>query len=164
MDLSAAITTLRDAIADPRRGLPEEIFLLVSRITPLINVDLLIQDDLGRTLLTWRDDEFFGAGWHVPGGIIRYKEVAADRVKACARDELGADVGFDPVPILISETIRDGNDRGHFISLLFRCKLLGPPDQGRRASLNRPRRGEWMWHDRCPSNLLAAQSQYKPLL
>jgi colanic acid biosynthesis protein WcaH len=34
----------------------------------------------GRTLLTWRDDESFGAGWHVPGGIIRYKETAADRI------------------------------------------------------------------------------------
>jgi colanic acid biosynthesis protein WcaH len=163
MDLHAAIGTLQDAAGNPAHGLPEEIFLLVSRITPLINVDLLIQDEAGRTLLTWRDDQYFGTGWHVPGGIIRYREMAADRVMVCAREELGAEIGFDPVPILVSETIRDQQDRGHFISLLYRCTLLGPPDERRRANLDPPRRGEWMWHHRCPSNLLAVQSQYGPL-
>jgi colanic acid biosynthesis protein WcaH len=163
MRVSAAIGTLRAAAGDPCRGLPEEIFLLVSRLTPLINVDLLIQDEAGRTLLNWRDDEYFGTGWHVPGGIIRYKEVAADRVRACAREELGAEVGFDPVPILVSETIRDQQDRGHFISLLYRCTLLAPPDERHRAKLDPPRRGEWKWHHGCPSDLLAVQSQYGPL-
>ena len=106
------IEALEAAIGDPRRGLPEDVFRFVSRITPLINVDLLIQDDRSRTLLTWRDDEFFGPGWHVPGGIIRYKESAADRLRACAREELGADVSFDPAPLLVSETIRAENTRG----------------------------------------------------
>jgi len=66
------------------------VFALVSRVTPLVNVDLLIKDEQRRTLLTWRDDEFFGAGWHVPGEIIRYKESAADRIRTCARLELEA--------------------------------------------------------------------------
>ena len=43
---------------DPRAGgLPDELFLFVSRITPLVNVDLLIQDDRRHTLFTWRSDE-----------------------------------------------------------------------------------------------------------
>jgi colanic acid biosynthesis protein WcaH len=42
----------------------------------MVNVDLFISDDQGRVLLTWRDDEIFGAGWHIPGGMIRYKETA----------------------------------------------------------------------------------------
>ena len=37
-------------------GLLEELFLFVSRLSPLINVDLLNQDDGGRTLLTWQSD------------------------------------------------------------------------------------------------------------
>src|SRR5947209_6885664 len=116
MEISAAISVLESAIGDPRRGLPLEIFELVSRIAPLVNVDLLIQD-AGRTLLTWRDDEHFGAGWHVPGGIIRYKERADHRIRECARLELGAEVMFDPEPILVSEFIREEqNTRGHFIS------------------------------------------------
>ena len=63
---------------DPNGGLPEELFLFVSRLVPMVNVDLFISDDQGRVLLTWRDDEIFGAGWHIPGGMIRYKETAQD--------------------------------------------------------------------------------------
>lgn len=162
MDTHAAIAQLESAIGDPRGGLPEDIFHLVSRIAPLVNVDLLIQDDAGRTLLTWRDDEHFGAGWHVPGGIIRFKEAAAARVRACAREELGVDVDFDPAPILVLETIREERERGHFISLLYRCCPLTPLDERLRAMSDPPHRGEWMWHERCPSNLLAVHAPYAP--
>jgi hypothetical protein len=41
-DLREALATVESAIGDPRQGLPEDVFLLVSRITPLINIDLLI--------------------------------------------------------------------------------------------------------------------------
>ena len=160
MQVSAAIGTVQAAAGNPSHGLPEEIFLFVSRITPLVNVDLLIQDDGGRTLLTWRDDEFFGKGWHVPGGIVRYKEVAADRVRACAMEELGAEVSFDPAPILVSETIREERTRGHFISLLYRCRLVGAPAERLRAQTTRPQPGQWRWHSGRPADLLAVQSQY----
>jgi colanic acid biosynthesis protein WcaH len=160
MDSHAAVAALDSVVGDPRQGLPEEIFLFVSRITPLINVDLLIQNELGRTLLTWRDDEFFGAGWHVPGGIIRYKEMAADRIRACAREELGVEVAFEAAPLLVSETIREQKTRGHFVSLLHRCRLLTPPDEGRRAWSNPPAPGQWQWHECCPPDLLSIQSHY----
>jgi ADP-ribose pyrophosphatase YjhB (NUDIX family) len=160
MDVLTAISTLESAIGDPRHGLPEEIFLFVSRIIPMVNVDLMIQDQAGRTLLTWRDDQFFGAGWHVPGGIIRYKEMAADRIRACALQELGAEVAFDAAPLLLSENIMEQNSRGHFISMLYRCTLLTPPDEGRRAGSNPPRPGQWRWHESCPPDLLDAQAHY----
>ena len=160
MDLRTPISVLESAIDDAHDGLPSDVFLFVSRVTPLINVDLLIKDDCSRTLLTWRDDEFFGSGWHVPGGIIRYKEPVADRIRACAREELGADVSCDPAPLLVSETIRAQNTRGHFISLLFRCRLLGAPDEARRAGSDRPSPGQWRWHDRCPPDLLDVHGQY----
>lgn len=156
---NSLIAALKSTVADPRRGLPEEVFLLVSRLVPMINVDLLIQDDRGRTLLAWRDDEFFGAGWHIPGGIIRYKETAADRVRACAELELDVEVAFDSAPMLVSETIRAEATRGHFISLLYRCSLLSQPDEARRAK-NPPSAGEWSWHQCCPADLLPVQSQY----
>jgi len=155
----AAIAPLEAAIGDPRQGLPEDVFLFVSRIAPLINVDLLIQDDRGRTLLTWRDDEYFGQGWHIPGGIIRYQETAADRIRACALKELGAQVSFDTAPLLVSETIRPCRDRGHFISLLYRCHLVTPPEPARHAE-SRPSPGAWQWHRTCPPDLLEAQAQY----
>ena len=155
---------LESAIGDPRQGLPEDVFLFVSRITPLINVDLLIQDDRGRTLLTWRDDGHFGSGWHVPGGIIRYKETIAERIQACAGEELAVQVSFEPAPIAILETIVDSRDRGHAISLLFRCRLLGPPDPSRNADAGAPSAGDWRWHEMPPPDLLAVQGQYARFL
>jgi colanic acid biosynthesis protein WcaH len=159
MDLRTHLSIVESAVGDPRDGLPADVFLFISRITPLINVDLLIQDN-GRTLLTWRDDEFFGAGWHVPGGIIRFKESAADRIRACAGEELGAAVSSEDVPLLMSETILGQDTRGHHVSLLFRCRLLSPPADARRAASDPPSSGQWRWHDRCPPDLIESQGQY----
>jgi ADP-ribose pyrophosphatase YjhB (NUDIX family) len=154
------IEALEAAAGDPHAGLPEDLFLFVSRITPLVNVDLLVQDDRGRTLLTWRDDECFGQGWHVPGGIIRYKESAADRVRACAREELGAEVVAESLPLLVSESIRAADTRGHFIALLFQCRLTTALDERRRATGASHTPGVWAWHERCPPDLLEVQRQY----
>jgi ADP-ribose pyrophosphatase YjhB (NUDIX family) len=151
------IAALEAAIGDPSKGLPDDVFKFVSRLTPLINVDLLIQDDDQRTLLTWRDDEFYGPGWHVPGGIIRYKETSAERIRACAREELGADVEFAEAPIFIMEAIGPEATRGHHISLLFRCRLRSAPDESRRAQDGTPHNGQWGWHDGCPPDLLEEQ-------
>ena len=164
MDLRPLISAVESAVGDPHDGLPEDVFLFVSRITPLINVDLLIQDDRSRTLLTWRDDELSGCGWHIPGGIIRFKETAAARILACAREELGADVSFEAAPVLVSETIREQDARGHFVSILFRCRLLGPLDQSKQAQADRPTAGDWRWHERCPPDLLETQRPYARFL
>jgi ADP-ribose pyrophosphatase YjhB (NUDIX family) len=154
------IKALEAAIGDARGGLPEDVFRFVSRVTPLINVDLLIKDDRARTLLTWRDDEFYGPGWHIPGGIIRYKESSVDRIRACAREELGADISSEPAPLLVFEDIGGQETRGHHISLLYRCRLLSPADEARRAALDPPLSGQWRWHARCPPGLLPEQAPY----
>jgi colanic acid biosynthesis protein WcaH len=154
------IKALEALVGDARRGLPEDVFHFVSRVTPLINVDLLIQDDGARTLLTWRDDEFFGPGWHVPGGIIRYKESAADRIRACARAELGADISPEPAPLAVLEDIGGQETRGHHVSLLYRCRLVTPPDEAKRAASDPPSPGQWRWHHGSPPDLLDMQREY----
>jgi colanic acid biosynthesis protein WcaH len=158
------ITALETAIGDPHSGLPEPVFLFVSRITPLINVDLLIKDEQHGTLLTWRDDEHYGCGWHIPGGIIRYKESAADRIRAVAHTELGADVAFEPAPIFVLESIAPERNRGHFYSLLYRCSLRTAPDESRRAHTNSPRAGAWSWHRSVPARLLPIHHRYAQFL
>jgi ADP-ribose pyrophosphatase YjhB (NUDIX family) len=157
--LEEAINNLDELVPNPENGLPEELFLFISRMTPLINVDLLIKDSQGRTLLTWRDDAFYGAGWHIPGGIIRYKETAADRIQKCAKDEIGCTVEFEPVPLTIIESVAERRDRGHFISMLYRCRLNGNPDRARESG-ERPARGEWKWHNSRPRDLIAVQRSY----
>lgn len=157
-----AFATLDAWVGEPAGGLPVEFFLWVSRFTPLINVDLLIQDERHRTLLTWRQDETYGAGWHVPGGIIRYKESAENRIRATARRELGTDVTFDPEPLSVVQYIDAGSrERGHFISLVYRCRLEGPPDPALAYREGAPQRDQWAWHQGAPPDLIEAQSQYR---
>jgi len=146
-------------------GLPEELFLFISGITPLINVDLLIQDDSGHTLLTWRSDQFYGPGWHVPGGIVRFKETFADRIRLVAKGELGAVVDFDPTPVFVHESIVPGRrERGHFISLLYKCRLASELDPHRRYSPDAPLPDQWLWHESCPENLIREQRFYAAFL
>ncbi len=162
MKIDRLIHELEALIPDPRRGLPEDVFLFISRTTPLINVDLLIQDGEKGTLLTWRDDGYSAPGWHVPGGIIRFKEGAGNRVHAVARQELQAEVEFDPVPLAIHEMIHPTRrERGHFISLLYRCRLRTALDPGRRFQEKKPRRNAWMWHVQFPENMIPAHEFYR---
>ena len=157
--------TPQDAIAAlekcARAGedLPEELFLFVSAITPLVNVDLLIKDERNRTLLTWRDDAFYGAGWHVPGGIIRYKEQAQNRIRKVAEGELGCSVEAEPLPSLVTESFSGHRERGHLVSLLHRCRLTSDPDPRLQAG-EIPQRGQWRWHQTAPKNLLLVQREY----
>ena len=165
MDIARAIRLLKSAVADSSKGLPEEIFLLVSELTPMINVDLLIRDNESRTLLTWRDDPYHEPGWHVPGGIVRFKEQLEHRVRAVAREELGASVEFDQTPFAINVVISpDRKTRGHFVSLLYRCKLSTPPDEALRYRSGRPKPGQWKWHKRCPENIISVHEMYRKLI
>jgi len=155
MKIDEAIECLEKKILDPSQGLPEDVFYFASRITPLVNVDLLIKDKQNRTLLTWREDSFGPLGWHVPGGIIRYKERLEDRIKAVANSELGCEVEFDSAPLAINELILDRKTRGHFISLLYNCRLLTPLDEKIKCcNPESPGSNEWQWHDFCPANLI----------
>jgi ADP-ribose pyrophosphatase YjhB (NUDIX family) len=159
MTIRSHVEALEAAIGDPRAGLPDEVFRFVSRTVPLINVDLLIQDDRARTLLTWRHDEFYGPGWHLPGSIIRFKETAAQRVQACARAEIGAEVRCGDAPLLVNESIATQRTRGHHIGLLYRCALVTPPAPALAAG-DPPLAGQWRWHDACPPDLVAEQIVY----
>lgn len=159
--LANAVQTLVDAVPDPTAGLPDEIFYYISRTTPLINVDLLIKDAAGRTLLAWRDDVHAGTGWHIPGGIVRFKESIDERIRQVALREVGIMVDFDHDPLAINEMIhRDRELRGHFISLLYNCRLAAafvPENRG----LTPGDAGYLAWHDAYPENMIAYHHVYR---
>ncbi len=160
MTVSEAIKILEQFIINPRQGLPEEVFLFISQLTPLLNVDLLIKDEKGRTLLSWRDDEYAGTGWHLPGGIVRFKEKLVDRVLKVAETEIGIPVEFKPEPIAINEIFCSQDIRGHFISFLYECYIPSsfvPKNEG----LEETDRGYLMWHSKCPENLIKIHEIYR---
>jgi len=164
MNIADAVAYLVKQVPNPAAGLPEDVFFYISRTTPLVNVDLLIRDERGRTLLAWRNDQLAGVGWHVPGGIVRFKETLETRVRKVAETELGAAVTIEPHPIALHQLMQPVREiRGHFISLLYRCHLppgFVPENKGR--AVEDP--GYLRWHDRCPENLLGCQEMYRPYI
>jgi colanic acid biosynthesis protein WcaH len=161
MALDEHIDAIESAVADPRRGLPDEVFQLVTRLTPMANVDLLIRNDRRETLLTWRDDALY-RGWHIPGGIIRYKERMVDRVAEVARLELGAVVTIKGAPVAVNEVIHlDRRVRGHFIAFLFACDLASGPDERLRFHGGQPARGQWAWHGTVPADMIRSHEMYR---
>ncbi|HPJ92651.1 MAG TPA: NUDIX domain-containing protein [Deltaproteobacteria bacterium] len=162
MKIAEQVHMLESCIENPSDGLPEEIFLFISRITPLVNVDLLIKNEQHQTLLTWRDDGYYPPSWHIPGGIIRYKETAFDRIKAVALNELGTEVTFKSEPVAINEVIHPLREvRGHFISLLYECSIAAPLDEGLRYKKGSPTAGHWAWHSKCPHNIIPVHEMYR---
>lgn len=165
MELRKNIDILESSFHNPSEGLPEELFLFISRITPIINVDLLIKNEHNHTLRIWRDDGYWPPGWHVPGGIIRYKETIAQRAKAVAKNEIGSEAEVKPSLLAMNEIIHDTRkNRGHFISLLYECSLLTQPNEDLRYKRDLPKPNEWMWHSVCPVNIIPVHEIYREFM
>lgn len=165
-----AIETLRAMRYDASGGLPQELFLLVSALVPLPNVDLLVVNERGQLLLSRRNDPYFPQGWHIPGGCMRYGEDFHQRILATARKELGCDVTSDPEPVAVRNILRGPNpqldhpnERGHNVAILFRCYLpkgycidngVKTPDDN----------GYLRWFETIPEDFLAIQQAYFDVL
>lgn len=162
MMVKSLVKQLEDEVGDPCCGLPEHVFIFASGITPMVNVDLLIKRTDGRTLLTWREDGYWKPGWHIPGGVIRYKETIADRLNRTALAELGAGLKPNFIFFGCKEFIHPTRKaRGHFISLLYRCELAGRPDLKLKFRSGKPRPGQWAWHEKCPKDLISVHEVYR---
>lgn len=164
-ELYNAVRTIERLVPDSRGGLPDSLFFLMSRLTPMVNVELLIGNDKNEKLVTWRADRFYGPGWHLPGGIIRFKETAHQRMLKVAHLELHACVEFEPLPILVDEVMNPERDvRGHFISMVFKCRLIGELDPKRRAdSVSTAENGQWTWVSSMPKNMIKQQLRFESL-
>jgi len=164
LKITDLISLLESQIENPNKGLPEDVFLFISRNHPMTNVDLLIKNEKNQTLLTWREkgDNYWPPGWHIPGGIIRYSESIATRINAVAMNELGVTIKFKNKPIAINEIILpERRNRSHFISLLFECKLNSQLDKKQAYKKGPPEVGQWAWHDNCPANIISAHHIYR---
>jgi colanic acid biosynthesis protein WcaH len=160
MNTLDAVSLIKKTVGNPEGGLPEDIFLMISSMTPLVNVDLLVKDEKKRTLLSWRDDIHSGTGWHVPGGIIRYRERFEDRILKVAQSELKIEsIKFNPDFIDVQQMIhREREERCHFISFLYECRVSSLDVIVDRSNEHYP--GCLVWHDSCPDDLIKYHSVY----
>jgi colanic acid biosynthesis protein WcaH len=164
--LADAVAVFNKYLPDSKSGLPDDIFYLISRLTPMINVDLLIVNERNEKLLTWRDDQFYGPGWHIPGGIIRFKELAQTRISKVAELELGTTVSCDSHPLVVREIMNPSRDiRGHFISMVYKCKLTGTLRTSEKAPQSGTiQNGQWQWFGSMPSNMIKPHLAFESLI
>ena len=155
----------------PEQGLGEELFLTVSSLVPIVNVDLLVYNSKGQFLLTKRDDPYCGKGWHVPGGCIRFKETCEERIRKVALGELGISkltIHKDPVKMFEiiehdKRPIKNQNERAHFITLVYKCEVDDSYkiDNGDRTESDV---GFIKWFDSLPDDLLSIQNCYREII
>ncbi len=154
------ISQLREYIKDATKGLPEEIFLFSTEITPMVNVDLVIRNNLGEILLSWREDEYCGQGWHIPGGIVRYKELLEERIDKVALEEVGCRVITNYKAVEVKELVTNQSIRGHFISFIYECRV--PEDyQINNKDIKKGTVGFLEWHKAFPDNMVPVHAFYK---
>ena len=155
-------TIFKNKPYNPKIGLPEDIFYFVSSNTPLVCIDLLIKTTDG-ILLTWRSDQFYGPGWHIPGGIIRFKEKIEVRIKKTLKKELSVKLkAYSKNPIDFNEQFNPKrNIRGHFIALLYQCSIDELPPESRRYKSNTQINGSWKWHNAFPKNMIKQHHIYR---
>lgn len=165
-----AVDLLRDARLDTDQGMPEELFLLVSALVPITNIDLLVVNRRGQLLLSRRNDPYYENGWHIPGGCMRFHESFERRIQETAKRELGCTVSFDETPLAVRNVIRGERDslshpreRSHNTAILFRCSL--PDDyQIDNGLLTEADNGYLKWFDTLPSDFLKLQLIYSDIL
>ncbi len=172
MSLKDSITALKQEIEHcgirPENGLGTELFHFSSTLAPVVNVDLLIFNTIGQVLLSWRDDPYCGSGWHIPGSCIRFQESMSQCILRCAKEEIGVEtIAFSSEPIKVYEfiiaeqrKIEDQHERGHFISLVYKC-LVSDSFQPNNYGKQEKDVGFLKWFDELPENLLYLQECYR---
>lgn len=154
MKISECLSELESYTHYPEMGVGDEIFHYISSITPIVNVDLLIYQEHRGILLAWREDEF-QSSWHIPGGILRFKETFDTRIQRTACCEIGTQIKYNAEPKAINQIILEQRIRGHFISFLFQCYL--PDDYMICETDLEPKPGELRWFAECPKNFHTVQ-------
>ncbi|MCI9577223.1 MAG: hypothetical protein HFF98_00070 [Oscillibacter sp.] len=164
------VELLRNAEIDTDDGMPEELFLLLSSLIPIPNVDLLVVNRKNQLLLARRNDPYYEKNWHIPGGCMRFNESFEHRILETARLELGTAVTFVKTPLAVRNVIRGPRDslthpreRGHNVAVLFRCFL---PEGCELQNGNRSEddSGYLKWFDRLPEDFSVVQHVYDDIL
>ncbi len=116
--------------------LNERDFLDVIERTPLVSIDLVIQDAGGRVLLGWRTREPAKNTWFVPGGRIRKNETLDAAFLRITSAELGRAVALaEAVPLgaythLYATNFAEVDGIGtHYVVLAYALSRTELPEQ-----------------------------------
>lgn len=114
-------------VKNPHNGLPEQIFIALTKIVPFVACEMALVNSKKKILLTWRDDQWW-TGRHFPGGLMRLGESFEENLQNTARRELG--IKLASFKFLFLHNYQKGR-RGHAISLVFLCRTNQKPHDGK---------------------------------
>lgn len=107
-----------------------EKFLDMIDSTPLVSMDLLIEDKQGRVLLGKRLNKPAQDYWFVPGGRIRKNETLSDAIVRISKAELGIEITLDKTRLMGAfDHIYDDNFAGvegintHYVAMGYQVKM-----------------------------------------
>ena len=131
-------------LRDPHLGLGKKLFNKIVKLVPFVACEVLIYDKRKGVLLLKRHDQYYN-GWHIPGGLLRFRESFDERIQAVAREEL--DIHISSHELIDTYNFID-DPRGHTIGFVFLCKTSDTPTTGK-------------WFKKIPKNLIA---HHKPFV
>ena len=108
----------------------DEDFLQIIDATPLVAIDLILENSEGLYLLGKRCNKPAQGYWFVPGGRIRKNELLTDAMCRISTAELGAEVMFSEATLIGAyEHLYEDNFKAvqgiqtHYVCLGYRAKL-----------------------------------------
>lgn len=114
--------------------LSKEVFTTVLDSTPLVSIDLVIQDAEGRVLLGERKNRPAQGYWFVPGGRILKNESLADAFKRLTLAELGEAFSITdatlqgPYDHFYSDSVFGDSPSTHYVAIAYRLSVDELPD------------------------------------
>jgi len=110
--------------------LNDKTYLSIIENTPLVSIDLIIENMDGEILLGKRLNRPAKGYWFVPGGRILKDETIAEAMKRISRKELGTEIDINATQLLANyEHIYDDNTfaqpdiNTHYVVLAYKVKL-----------------------------------------
>jgi colanic acid biosynthesis protein WcaH len=117
--------------------LTREEFIAVVKNTPLVSIDLIIENNEGEILLGWRNNLPAKGYWFVPGGRIGKDEPFSNAFKRIIQTETSLDCTLEDATFLgIFEHIYPGENFAgepgfgtHYVVIAYRIKIDTLPEE-----------------------------------
>jgi colanic acid biosynthesis protein WcaH len=109
--------------------LDDATFKTVIAASPLVSIDLLVENSQGQFLLGQRTNRPAQGDWFVPGGRIRKNESLAAAFARLTKEELGLDLAFSdavlqgPYDHFYQDSIFGETVSTHYVAIAYRLKL-----------------------------------------
>lgn len=108
-------------------------FTAVLANTPLVSIDLIVQNAQGQILLGERKNRPAQGYWFVPGGRILKNESLAAAFKRLTKDELGTEFSIDaaslqgPYDHFYSDSVFGETPSTHYVAIAYRLPVITLP-------------------------------------